>query len=126
MLGYMNREALDTTVASGVVTFFSRSKERLWVKGETSGNFLPVRRIQADCDNDALLITVDALGPDMPQRNSELFRSIVIQIDFFSELAEAIYCTDGKIFNNKRTFIRGRLVGWLEGIKNPPATFTSF
>ena len=57
MLGYMNREALDETVKSGRATFFSRSKNRLWVKGETSGNFLNVVDIDVDCDRDTLLLS---------------------------------------------------------------------
>jgi phosphoribosyl-ATP pyrophosphohydrolase/phosphoribosyl-AMP cyclohydrolase len=63
MLGYMNREALATTEATGRVTFFSRSKGRLWTKGESSGHFLEVRSISADCDQDTLLILVKPLGP---------------------------------------------------------------
>jgi phosphoribosyl-ATP pyrophosphohydrolase/phosphoribosyl-AMP cyclohydrolase len=63
MLGYMNREALAATQAGGRVTFFSRSKQRLWTKGETSGHFLEVRAIAADCDGDALLILAHPLGP---------------------------------------------------------------
>ncbi len=63
MLGYMNQEALDKTRAEGKVTFFSRSKRRLWTKGETSGNFLNVREILEDCDNDTLLIRVHPVGP---------------------------------------------------------------
>jgi phosphoribosyl-ATP pyrophosphohydrolase/phosphoribosyl-AMP cyclohydrolase len=63
MLGYMTREALAATQASGRVTFFSRSKQRLWTKGETSGHFLKVRAIAADCDGDALLILAEPLGP---------------------------------------------------------------
>ena len=63
MLGYMNREAYDTTVATGKVTFFSRSKKRLWTKGEESGNFLHVVDILEDCDSDALLISVHPEGP---------------------------------------------------------------
>jgi phosphoribosyl-AMP cyclohydrolase / phosphoribosyl-ATP pyrophosphohydrolase len=63
MLGYMNREALAATQASGRVTFFSRSKQRLWTKGETSGNFLEVHAIATDCDGDALLILAHPLGP---------------------------------------------------------------
>jgi phosphoribosyl-ATP pyrophosphohydrolase/phosphoribosyl-AMP cyclohydrolase len=63
MLGYMNRAALATTQASGRVTFYSRSKQRLWTKGETSGHFLEVRAITADCDGDALLILAHPLGP---------------------------------------------------------------
>ena len=58
MLGYMNEEALAKTQESGRVTFFSRSKNRLWTKGETSGNFLEVISIQEDCDGDAILLQV--------------------------------------------------------------------
>jgi len=58
MLGYMNEEALKKTEKEGIVTFFSRSKERLWTKGEESGNFLTVKNISVDCDQDAILIKV--------------------------------------------------------------------
>ena len=63
MLGYMNAEALEKTQAEGVVTFHSRSKGRLWTKGETSGNVLKVVSITPDCDNDALLIMAEPVGP---------------------------------------------------------------
>jgi phosphoribosyl-ATP pyrophosphohydrolase/phosphoribosyl-AMP cyclohydrolase len=63
MLGYMNRESLAATRASGRVTFWSRSKGRLWTKGETSGHFLEVRQIAADCDGDTLLILAEPTGP---------------------------------------------------------------
>jgi phosphoribosyl-ATP pyrophosphohydrolase/phosphoribosyl-AMP cyclohydrolase len=63
MLGHMNREALAATQASGQVTFWSRSKQRLWTKGETSGNHLEVRSITADCDADTLLILARPAGP---------------------------------------------------------------
>jgi phosphoribosyl-ATP pyrophosphohydrolase/phosphoribosyl-AMP cyclohydrolase len=62
MVGFMNEEALEKTRKDGKVTFFSRSKNRLWTKGETSGNFLTVKEITADCDNDALLIKVIPAG----------------------------------------------------------------
>jgi phosphoribosyl-AMP cyclohydrolase / phosphoribosyl-ATP pyrophosphohydrolase len=62
MLGYMNQEALDTTLATEKVTFFSRSKNRLWTKGEESGNFLNLVSIKNDCDNDTLLIQVNPVG----------------------------------------------------------------
>lgn len=58
MLGYMNEEALKKTEKEGIVTFFSRSKDRLWTKGEESGNFLTVKNISVDCDQDAILIKV--------------------------------------------------------------------
>lgn len=63
MLGFMNEEALAKTVSENKVTFFSRVKQRLWTKGETSGNFLLVKEISADCDNDTLLIKVNPTGP---------------------------------------------------------------
>ena len=63
MLGYMNAEALEKTQATGRVTFYSRSKGRLWTKGEESGNFLNVKSIHLDCDKDSLLIYVEPEGP---------------------------------------------------------------
>lgn len=63
MFGYMNREALRVTLERGRVTFFSRSKQRLWEKGETSGHYLNVVDISADCDADTLLILADPQGP---------------------------------------------------------------
>lgn len=63
MLGYMNREAYDKTASEKIVTFFSRSKQRLWTKGETSSNFLHVRDMLVDCDGDTLLIKADPAGP---------------------------------------------------------------
>lgn len=63
MLGFMNQEAYSKTVETGLATFFSRTKKRLWTKGETSGNFLHVVSIKVDCDSDALLIRVHPDGP---------------------------------------------------------------
>ena len=63
MLGYMNEEALQKTQELGKVTFYSRTKQRLWTKGEESGNFLNVVSIKEDCDNDTLLIKVNPVGP---------------------------------------------------------------
>ena len=63
MLGYMNQEAFDKTQATGKVTFFSRSKGRLWTKGESSGNFLNLVDMKVDCDQDTLLIRVNPVGP---------------------------------------------------------------
>ncbi len=63
MLGYMNLEAYEQTLRSGYVTFFSRSRQRLWTKGETSGHRLMVREIRLDCDRDAVLIQADLTGP---------------------------------------------------------------
>jgi phosphoribosyl-AMP cyclohydrolase len=63
MVGFMNEEAWQRTLESGAVTFYSRSRNKLWMKGETSGHRLLVKEIRTDCDQDALLITVEALGP---------------------------------------------------------------
>ena len=63
MLGFMNREAYEKTVETGKVTFYSRTKQRLWTKGEESGNFLNVVDIKSDCDDDTLLIQVHPVGP---------------------------------------------------------------
>ncbi len=63
MLGFMNEDALHKTEETGKVTFFSRTKNRLWTKGEESGNFLELKSMSVDCDNDTLLIKVHPLGP---------------------------------------------------------------
>ena len=63
MLGYMNADALAQTQQTGKVTFFSRSKRRLWTKGETSGHFLLLKSLRGDCDNDTILIQAEPIGP---------------------------------------------------------------
>lgn len=63
MLGFMNEEALQKTEETGLVTFYSRSKKRLWTKGETSGNFLKLKQLIADCDNDTILVKAIPVGP---------------------------------------------------------------
>ena len=63
MLGYMSKEALEKTIATGKVTFYSRTRKCLWTKGETSGNYLELRDIKADCDNDTLLVKAHPTGP---------------------------------------------------------------
>jgi phosphoribosyl-AMP cyclohydrolase len=63
MLGFMNEEAFRKTVETGFATFFSRSRNKLWLKGETSGHRLAVKSISTDCDSDSVLVQVEALGP---------------------------------------------------------------
>ena len=63
MLGFMNQEAFDKTIETGKVTFYSRSRQTLWTKGETSGNFLNYVSASVDCDNDTLLVKVHPIGP---------------------------------------------------------------
>lgn len=75
MLGYMNQESLNQTIKTNEVTFFSRSKQRLWTKGETSGNKLLLRSIELDCDKDAILIKADPLGPTCHLENYSCFKS---------------------------------------------------
>lgn len=63
MLGFMNQEAFFKTVQSGYATFFSRSRNKLWIKGESSGHRLAVKKIETDCDQDSLVLHVESLGP---------------------------------------------------------------
>ena len=63
MVGYMNREAFDKTLSTGHVTFFSRSRQKLWTKGESSGHYLLLKSIATDCDGDALLVEAKPIGP---------------------------------------------------------------
>jgi phosphoribosyl-ATP pyrophosphohydrolase/phosphoribosyl-AMP cyclohydrolase len=76
MVGYMNEEALEKTEKEGKVTFFSRSKNRLWTKGETSGNWLFVKEILTDCDNDSILIRVNPSGPTCHTGNISCFGDV--------------------------------------------------
>jgi len=73
MVGFMNEESFEKTRKEGKVTFFSRSKNRLWTKGETSGNYLFVKEISIDCDNDSILIKVDPAGPVCHTGNTSCF-----------------------------------------------------
>ena len=75
MLGYMSNESLEKTIETNEVTFFSRSKQRLWTKGETSGNKLIVKSIELDCDRDTLLIKANPLGPTCHKGNYSCFAS---------------------------------------------------
>lgn len=73
MLGYMNQEAYEKSVAEGRVTFFSRTKGRLWTKGETSGHYLNICSIVKDCDDDTLLIRVNPIGPTCHKGTTSCF-----------------------------------------------------
>ena len=75
MLGYMNQDSLQHTLKTKEVTFFSRSKQRLWTKGETSGNKLLLKSIEFDCDKDAILIKAEQLGPTCHLENYSCFKS---------------------------------------------------
>ncbi|WP_295768532.1 bifunctional phosphoribosyl-AMP cyclohydrolase/phosphoribosyl-ATP diphosphatase HisIE [uncultured Mucilaginibacter sp.] len=89
MLGYMNQEAYDKTVQDNVVTFYSRSKNRLWTKGETSNNFLHVKSIHIDCDNDTVLIKAKPDGPTCHTGERSCFKTTYNQ-NFILELESII------------------------------------
>jgi phosphoribosyl-ATP pyrophosphohydrolase/phosphoribosyl-AMP cyclohydrolase len=90
MLGYMNEDAYQKTLSEKRVTFFSRSKQRLWTKGETSGNFLEWVEIKADCDQDTLLIKVKPAGPVCHTGSDTCFNEIN-QGSFLDELQDIIH-----------------------------------
>ncbi|MFK7832066.1 MAG: bifunctional phosphoribosyl-AMP cyclohydrolase/phosphoribosyl-ATP diphosphatase HisIE [Winogradskyella sp.] len=89
MLGYMNQEAFTKTKAEHKVTFFSRSKNRLWTKGEASGNFLLVKDIQIDCDNDTILIKAEPKGPTCHSGSTSCFKEDTAK-GFLYELQKTI------------------------------------
>jgi phosphoribosyl-AMP cyclohydrolase / phosphoribosyl-ATP pyrophosphohydrolase len=90
MLGFMNEEALNKTTETGKVTFYSRSKKRLWTKGEESGNFLDLKSITPDCDNDTLLIKAIPHGPVCHTGADTCFAETNKSIDFIYQLEEVI------------------------------------
>jgi len=89
MLGYMNQEAWEKTQVEGKVTFFSRSKNRLWTKGEESGNFLFVKETHIDCDNDTILIKATPVGPTCHTGSRSCFQTNYNQ-NFIFELEKII------------------------------------
>lgn len=91
MLGYMNEESLAKTKAEGRVTFFSRSKNRLWTKGETSGNFLNLVDIKVDCDQDTLLVRVNPVGPACHTGADTCFNEVNESRDFLPHLESVIH-----------------------------------
>ncbi|MEL7628580.1 bifunctional phosphoribosyl-AMP cyclohydrolase/phosphoribosyl-ATP diphosphatase HisIE [Pectobacterium aroidearum] len=90
MLGYMNQDALQATEKSGKVTFFSRTKQRLWTKGESSGHFLNVASITPDCDNDTLLILVNPIGPTCHLGTSSCFSPAASDWTFLYQLEQLL------------------------------------
>lgn len=89
MLGYMNKEAYEKTIKEGKVTFFSRSKNRLWTKGEESGNFLIVNDLKIDCDNDTVLIKAIPKGPTCHTGSTSCFKEETSK-GFLYELEQTI------------------------------------
>jgi phosphoribosyl-AMP cyclohydrolase / phosphoribosyl-ATP pyrophosphohydrolase len=94
MLGFMNEEAVKKTIETGNVTFYSRTKKRLWTKGEESGNFLRLISIHEDCDSDTLLIKASPVGPVCHTGNDTCFNEKNVRLkhtDFIVTLQELIY-----------------------------------
>ncbi len=91
MLGYMNQEAYQNTLETKKVTFYSRSKKRLWTKGEESGNFLNLVHIKLDCDRDTLLVYVDPVGPVCHKGTDNCWGEVnELKLGFLSELEDII------------------------------------
>ena len=90
MLGFMNEEALEETLKGGKVVFWSRSKGRLWQKGESSGNYLEVVDVKIDCDNDSLLILAKPRGPTCHKGKYSCFGEENISVTFLNKLSELI------------------------------------
>ena len=109
MLGYMNREAFEKTKAEGRVTFFSRTRNTLWTKGETSGNFLDVKEMYSDCDNDTLLIKAIPVGPTC-HRGTEACFDTPAEEGFIRSLSNLIERRHAEMPENSYTtklFIKG-------------------
>lgn len=103
MLGYMNQESFNITQKTQKVCFFSRTKNAIWTKGETSGNFLLVQKILLDCDNDSLLIKVIPVGPTCHTGADTCWNEKNISIDFLYQLQQII--ADRKINPTKNSYI---------------------
>ena len=109
MLGYMNQEAFEKTLATGKVTFFSRTRRQLWTKGETSGNFLNVVEMYLDCDGDTLLIKANPMGPTC-HRGTESCFDTPAEEGFIRKLSELIKKRHEEMPENSyttRLFIKG-------------------
>jgi len=104
MLAFMNQEALDKTMREGRVTFYSRSKKRLWTKGEESGNFLLLKSIAVDCDHDTLLIRAEPLGPVCHTGADTCWDEKNEKDDFLVYLEEIIALR--KISQDERSYVR--------------------
>ncbi len=148
MLGYMNREAVQQTLDTGKVTFYSRSKQRLWMKGEQSGNVLNLVRIQEDCDSDALLVEASPVGPTCHTGETSCFHRFAYDapakpdlpddgLTFLHELQDLLYERKTQLPEGSYTskmFLKGRdklaqkvgeeAVETVIGVKNSREEFT--
>ena len=116
MLGYMNKASLKQTIETRNVTFFSRKKERLWIKGETSGNFLKLVSISHDCDNDALLIKVNPMGPTCHKGTDTCWRESNTQEFGFLSLLEDIINDRKSNEQNQKSYVASLFLKGLNAI----------
>jgi phosphoribosyl-AMP cyclohydrolase len=91
MVGYMNQAALDKTIETGHVTFFSRSRQKLWTKGESSGHFLQLKGVATDCDADALLVQAEPVGPGVCHNGFESCFYRTLRGDEWVQTEEPVY-----------------------------------
>ena len=109
MLGYMNRDAFEQTLTTGNVTFFSRTRQKLWMKGETSGNYLKVVEMYLDCDGDTLLIKANPMGPTCHRGTESCFDTPEAE-GFIRKLSDLIKKRHEEMPENSyttRLFIKG-------------------
>jgi phosphoribosyl-AMP cyclohydrolase / phosphoribosyl-ATP pyrophosphohydrolase len=105
MLGFMNQDAIDASLATGKVTFFSRSKKRLWTKGEESGNFLYLKKLSVDCDQDSILIKATPAGPVCHTGADTCWNEINQSEEFLSKLGRIIQ--DRKNNSEENSYVSG-------------------
>ncbi|KMT22588.1 bifunctional phosphoribosyl-AMP cyclohydrolase/phosphoribosyl-ATP diphosphatase HisIE [Clostridium cylindrosporum] len=110
MLGYMNSESLEKTIETKNVWFYSRSRQKLWMKGETSGNIQVVKSIKSDCDNDALLIEVESRGPICHTGNSTCFFNEIEKESEYVNIVDELYKT---IVHRKENPVEGSYTNYL-------------
>ena len=103
MLGYLNKESLSLTLRTDVVHFYSRTKERIWKKGEESGNELKVVSLKEDCDKDTVLIKVNPVGPVCHKGDDTCFEDTNVSNDFISKLEDIIQ--DRKINHSNSSYV---------------------
>ncbi len=104
MLGYMNEEALEKSISTKLVTFYSRSKQRLWTKGESSGNVLELVEIKQDCDGDALLILANPKGPTCHKNTDTCWGDAPKDISFINQLEQII--EERKNSSDSKSYVR--------------------
>lgn len=112
MLGYMNREALEVTISTKLVTFYSRSKKRLWQKGETSGNVLTLISIKMDCDGDALLVQAQPRGPTCHTGTRSCFGDDELAMETIGVLTRTI--SERAVGNDDNSYTKQLLDGGID------------